>query len=120
MLADQGWACSSTIGKSATRREESRCQAVTPADDEYRVLSVLCNTAMTLSSLVLKGSFFDVNRSWLIVPQVKDIMEDIEADMAARDQDDEEEDPTTTEKDSSGTGVLLSILSLFYGISYLP
>lgn len=47
-------------------------------------------------------------------------MEDIEADMAARDQDDEEEDPTTTEKDSSGTGVLLSILSLFYGISYLP
>ena len=47
-------------------------------------------------------------------------MEDIEADMAARDQDDEEEDPTTTEKDSSGTGVLLSIPSLFDGISYLP
>ena len=38
----------------------------------------------------------------LFIPQVKDIMEDIEADMAARDEDDEEEDATTTEKDSSG------------------
>ena len=47
----------------------------------------------------------------LSVPQVKDIMEDIEADMAAVEMDDEEIETTTTEEDSAGTGV-----SMFYAL----
>ena len=47
-------------------------------------------------------------------------MEDIEADMAARDQDDEEEEPLQRRRILQVLRVLLSIPSLFDGISYLP